>query len=121
MNEEQKLPLNESSPEPETAAEPEFDEDCQFLEDIQKRKADGPAPATEETVLAPAASEPSEPEDFVDMETADHDTSPTKKPQSRLSQLAERQMKRDEKEAQREERRQAAQDRRDEKQAEYDE
>lgn len=121
MNEEQKLPLNESSPEPETAAEPDFDEDCQFLEDIQKRKADGPAPATEETVLAPAASDPSEPEDFVDMETADHDTSPTKKPQSRLSQLAERQMKRDEKEAQREERRQAAQDRRDEKQAEYDE
>ena len=121
MNEEQKLPLNGSSPEPETAAEPEFDEDCQFLEDIQKRKADGPTPATEETVLAPAASDPSEPEDFVDMETADHDTSPTKKPQSRLSQLAERQMKRDEKEAQREERRQAAQDRRDEKQAEYDE
>ena len=69
MNEEQKLPLNESSPEPETAAEPDFDEDCQFLEDIQKRKADGPTPATEETVLAPAASGPSEPEDFVDMDS----------------------------------------------------
>ncbi|MGX8692056.1 MAG: ion transporter, partial [Eubacteriales bacterium] len=125
MNEEQKLPLNESSPEPETAAEPEFDEDCQFLEDIQKRKADGPAPATEETVLAPAASDPSEPEEFVAMETADHDTSPTKKPQSRLAQLAERQMKKEEKTAEREqrrdERRETAQERRDERQARFDE
>ena len=107
MNEEQKMPLTGEPPVPETESDAEFDADCQFLEDIQKRKANGPAPATEQTTVTPHApsAEPEKPEEFVDMETAEHDTSPTKKPQSRFAQLAERQMKKDEKEAAREERR----------------
>ncbi|MBQ6526135.1 MAG: ion transporter [Clostridia bacterium] len=135
MNEEQKLPLTGDPPAPELEPESEFDTDCQFLEDIQKRKADGPSPATEETVVsphAPAAADSEKPEEFVEMETAGHDTSPTRKPQSRLAQLAERQMKRDDKDARRAERREEIQerraerreeiqDRRDEKQARFDE
>lgn len=133
MNEEQKMPLTEGSPAPDDVPETEFDADCQFLEDIQKRKADGPAPATEASVVTPhaPAAAPEAPEEFVDMERAGHDTSPTKKPQSRLAQLAERQMKKDEKEAAREqhweevrerrdERKEAAQERRDERQARFD-
>lgn len=133
MNEEQKMPLTGEPPVPETESDAEFDADCQFLEDIQKRKANGPAPATEQTTVTPHApsAEPEKPEEFVDMETAEHDTSPTKKPQSRFAQLAERQMKKDEKEAAREERREEiqekreerrrnARDRRDEKQAQFD-
>lgn len=133
MNEEQKMPLTEGPPAPDDVPETEFDADCQFLEDIQKRKADGPAPATEASVVTPhaPAAAPEAPEEFVDMERAGHDTSPTKKPQSRLAQLAERQMKKDEKEAAREqhweevrerrdERKEAAQERRDERQARFD-
>ena len=133
MNEEQKMPLTGETPVPEVEPETGFDEDCQFLEDIQKRKADGPTPATETSVVTPhaPAAAPEAPEEFVDMETADRDTSPTKKPQSRLAQLAERQMKKDEKavareerreafEERREERREAAQERRDERQAWFD-
>lgn len=133
MNEEHNMPLTGEPPVPETESDAEFDADCQFLEDIQKRKANGPAPATEQTTVTPHApsAEPEKPEEFVEMETAEHDTSPTKKPQSRFAQLAERQMKKDEKEAAREERREEiqekreerrrnARDRRDEKQAQFD-
>ena len=133
MNEEHNMPLTGEPPIPETESDAEFDADCQFLEDIQKRKANGPAPATEQTTVTPHApsAEPEKPEEFVEMETAEHDTSPTKKPQSRFAQLAERQMKKDEKEAAREERREEiqekreerrrnARDRRDEKQAQFD-
>lgn len=96
---------------------PDFEEGCEFLEDIQK---------TESKVKTANAA----PEDFVDMETADRDTSPTKK-KSRLATLAERQQKVLDREARREERREAvqerqeerrqtAQERRDERQAAFD-
>lgn len=116
-------------PELETNLEPEpdFEPDCEFLEDIQKTEE--PEPVQVEKTAAPGEEEHLE--DFVEMETADSENSPTKGKKSRLTQLAERQMKLDARDSVRqqrreevserhEERRQAAQDRRDRKQARFD-
>ena len=79
--------------------EPDFEPGCEFLEDIQKKS--GESPLGEETTLE---AEPSAPEEFVDLETADSATSPTKK-QSRLERLAERQQRREQREEEHQERR----------------
>lgn len=83
------------APEPR-GSEPDFEPDCQFLEDIQK--SDEPV---------------ANPEEFVDMETANRHETPGKKPTSRLAMLAEREMKR-------KDLHEHVEDRRDERQAWYD-
>ena len=97
------------------SSEPDFEPGCQFLEDIQK--TDEPAPIGKDPLNV-------QPEEFVDIETAGSDTSPTKKSGSRLAVLAERQMRRDRREGKRRQRREDLQgrreDRRDERQAWYD-
>ncbi len=109
MNEENKNPLTEEqlgAETPVTGAEPpvkdpDFDSNCQFLEDIQKKRESN-----------------NEPEEFVDIETAEPHSAD--QPKTRLARLAERELKRQNRHASLKALREASRERREEREERYE-